>query len=123
MSTGRYDGLMSILERLEKCTEQLARCKEEPRIDISAVTESCKGGLADLRQALPSGLAALQAASPGASRGEENVQVVEAFEALQVKTDQCLSVLQDALDRKEGEMALLRGTRKAIRAYGRVGRR
>jgi hypothetical protein len=71
---------------------------------------------------MPTGLAGAQAVCGDANQTDESARIVEAFKALQVKTGECLSILRDALNRKENEMASLRGRRKAIQAYGHFDR-
>ena len=122
MSTGDHDAILSIVDQLEKCTEQLSRCGENSEQDVPVLTRACRSHLTDLREAMSSGLDAIHGAHLGANPTEESVRIVDALKALQAKTDYCLSVLQEALNRKEEEMASFRTTRKAIMAYGRGSR-
>ena len=122
MSTGCSETIESIIGQLERYLEKLSSCGEDPDLDVAAITGACRSLFADLQGAMPSGLATAPAAGLATNRKEEIARIEHACKGLQAKTGRCAAMLRNALDRKEEEIGLLRGTRKAMLAYGRYKR-
>jgi hypothetical protein len=120
MATSNHPDIMSILDQLAQCTEALRGCGQDPGMDILALALACRNGLEALKASMPAGLANMRWKDETGNKTNEYSELVEAFTALEVKTGECLKVLEEGLNRIEKEIALLRGKRKAIGAYGRI---
>lgn len=110
--------ILNLLEELTDYTIRLSRVEEDPAIDIVHLTNMCRTQLHELQKIRPGNLARSNKIG-GGSKGEQdrNESIIEALKKLDFHTKQCLEVLLRCKSRTENELATLRQTGKAIRAY------
>ena len=110
--------IIDLIEELLEYTLRLSQVEEDPDIDVELLTGKCRERLSELQKIRPGYLAALEhgASSPD-SNANQDERIVELLGKLHLHTRQCLEVLLRCRSRTEAELASLRQTGKAIRAY------
>jgi hypothetical protein len=109
------------LQQLLDCTGQLALCEENPAMEIAPLADSCNRHLLALQQTI-SCMANQEGAPP--TMGEfvrrnlqESEKMREKLQTLIDQTDHCIAALRRRLEGTAQELASLRSSQTAIRAY------
>lgn len=109
---------IALLEELLGYTIRLSQVEEDPDIDVELLTCKCRERLSELQKIRPGGLAHQKHCDDDPNHDpNQNERIREALRKLDVHTKQCLEVLLRCRNRTETELASLRQTGKAIRAY------
>ncbi|HQN18124.1 MAG TPA: hypothetical protein PKV86_03250 [Syntrophobacteraceae bacterium] len=115
--------MADLLQELLDCTRQLARCEEDDGMDTASLAALCKERLAALQQI---------ASSPGdkdeafqpleqvlGRNSRELTDLKSMLQSLVDQTDLCIAALLRRLEFTGQELASLRGSQTAVRAYHR----
>jgi hypothetical protein len=112
-----YPDIVVIIEELLQATDQLTRHEDDPQIDVQALMGYCADRLVCLQKTL-SPQTSVVGGPPGATDPSElSPQVATMLKNLELATQRCIASLVRGRERAEGELAVLRHTQKAFRAY------
>ncbi len=107
----------AVLIQMIKYTAQLARCDQDPDVDVGAVADACHERLAVLQTLLGTGTPS--ASFPGdTSMKEGDPPLEELLLVVQQQIRECTGALERSMNRVERELNSMRRIGKAIRAYG-----
>jgi len=110
--------ILALLEELLEYTIRLSQVEEDPDIDVELLTRKCRERLTELQKIRSGNLIGLKHGDGGHNHDlNQNERIIEALRKLEIHTKQCLDVLVRCRSRTETELASLRQTGKAIRAY------
>jgi hypothetical protein len=116
-----HEDVLDLAHKLLDLTRQLAHCEEEPSAEIPPVTNACKKQLLALRQ-IVSSQEHHEGEIPtlGQLVARDSIQAAKTKEMLLSlidQTDLCIAALNRRMESTAQEMALLRSSQMAIRAY------
>lgn len=112
--------ILALLEELLDYTGQLSQVEEDPDLDVDLIAGKCREKLSEIQAIRPGKLAPPRQPDKGAAHNQtQDDPIVVALRRLQAQTYQCLDVLTRVKNRTEEELASLRQTGKAMRAYAR----
>jgi hypothetical protein len=113
--------ILIIMQQLLDCTGQLALCEEDPGMEIAPLADACRRHLLALQQTISTQGnhegATLTLGQFVARNSKESVEIKEMLHSLIDQTDRCIEVLGHQLECTAQELASLRRSQTAIRAY------
>ncbi|HOV87734.1 MAG TPA: hypothetical protein PLM79_15345 [Syntrophobacteraceae bacterium] len=115
MADARASCVRALLIQLIKYTEQLARCEDDPGVDVGVLADACYQRLAMLQVLTREGLPADCRAEERAA--EEHPTIRELMRTLRNRTRGCLGAMERSRDRIGKELDSDRQVRRAIQAY------
>ena len=121
MLTGQKH-VVDLLQQLLDCTVQLARCEEDPNVEIAVFATACEQHLLALQQLDPSQGGETKETVGGfgavsTSDFEQLAGLKGMIQTLVSQTDRCIGVLGRQLERTARDLASLRSSQTALRAY------
>jgi len=116
MADDRASCVRALLIQLIKYTDQLARCEDDPGVDVGALADACYQRLAMLQALTREGLPADGRGEEGSGTGEVP-SIRELMRTLRNQTRGCLGAVERSRDRIEKELSSGRQVRRAIQAY------
>lgn len=122
MKDDKYRLILELLCQLLKYTEQLARCEEDPTVDVEALSLACEERLAVLKSHLPINERTMDDRE---GMGEElaiDGEILSKMRTLGLQTEHCIKVLERCRAHAESGLSNVRNVRKAVRAYGAFSR-
>jgi hypothetical protein len=117
----RQGYVLELMQKLLDCTRQLGHCEESAHMEIAPATEACERHLLALQQAL-----AIRGKHEGATptlrqflghNSKQSEDLREMLQSLVAQTDHCIEWLGRQLEGTARELASLRSSQTAIRAY------
>lgn len=116
MPASDHEAVLQVIEQLSKYVEQLTTCTQDPELDVGALNRACADRLSRLQQLMPP--PALRSTDNAAGEElDERSTLVLALQSLEVKTQECIDVLQNALEHVGEKIEQYRNRQTAIRAY------
>jgi hypothetical protein len=115
--------MADLLQELLDCTRQLARCEEDDGMNTASLAALCKEHLTALQQIISSPGGKGEAFRPLGQVLERNsrelMDLKSILQSLVDQTDLCIAALLRRLEITGQELASLRGSQTAVRAYHR----
>jgi hypothetical protein len=117
----RQGHFLDLMQQLLDSTGQLAHCEKDPGMEIAPVANACRRHLLALQEIISSQRSyeeATQTLGQVLARNSSQIEnLKEMLQSLIGQTEHCIAVLGRQLERTARELASLRSSKTAIRAY------